>query len=303
MKNEFVDGLLAEGFAVSGVAPLPGDVLELVNAAIEKTMKPNVLKLAASGDAEGLESLGRSIAVEEGKLLEAVVIALACRNQDMTVLTGMKLPVADAALAIIEHNDSRKVQTLSIDPESKAKRSYYPDLVLANRKSAEAIVIDVKRSVASYVMGNRLGELTTRMQAAGLVLPDILWRDHDRLAVSHVTVAIVDGSRTDAGSANGIWSLSQLDDLLGVPGLGKIAQSAIASFRSGIGRYWKDAVMAVSSVYAYQAAPQFFDDNIIALRSASSPEKVSKPHCRSRELKPSRVHTVKVGLVRPQAMN
>ncbi len=311
MTNNVMSGHLAEGFGVSSALPLPGDVFELVKQAVAKTLVPDVLTGAASGNAEALETLGRSISVEEGKLLEAVVIALARRNPDMTVLTGMKLPVTDAALAIIERNDTSKVQALSLDPENRSKRAYFPDLILANRLTSEAIVIDVKRSIASYVIGGKLNDLKTRMQAAGLVLPDILWREHDRLAVNRVSIGIIDGSKTETDAADGIWPLSRLDELLGLGNAGTIAQSAIAAFRKDIAREWRQAVESVfaatskgvrSSAISVveQSGNHFRADAIDGLQNKAMVELKAKPkRRRGRPRKARPAQTVTVGLFRP----
>ncbi len=311
MMNNVMNGPWVEGFDVSGLAPLPGDVFELVKIAVEKTMETTITGLAASGGAEALETLGHNISTEEGRLLEAVVIALARRNSDLTVLTGMKLPVTDAALAIIERNDTSKVQALSLDPENRSKRAYFPDLILANRSTSEAIVIDVKRSVTSYVIGGKLNDLKTRMQAAGLVLPDILWREHDRLAVNRVSIGIIDGSKTETDATDGIWPLSRLDELLGLGNAGTIAQSAIAAFRKDIAREWKQAVESMfmtmsrnvrsSAISTAELSGNHFRPEVMdGLQNKATVELKAKPkRRRGRPRKARPTQTVTVGLFRP----
>ncbi len=299
MYTEFKNGPLAERAGVSETVTLPNDIMELVKTAVDKTTPKQLMKRAASGDAESLEAFGRSLSVEEGKLLEAVVIALARRSTDLVVLTGMRLPVTDAAVAIIEHNDRSKVRSLSIDPESKSKRGYFPDIVLANRNTAEAFVVDVKRSVASYALGNRLNELTTRMQAAGLALPDILWRDHDRLAVNHVSVAIIDGSKTEAESSDGIWSLSALDDLLNVTGAGRVASSAIAAYRDGISHSWNGVVSEIAGALNRQNLENKAGNNFRKPRSMNSKKTGTRLKRASAQSVKEQMTTVTVGLFRP----
>ncbi|MCO6184591.1 hypothetical protein [Rhizobium sp. L1K21] len=298
MTRLLKSGRLAEQFRASASTPIPGDIHLLVQEAIERTMHQEATRLAVSGDSEGLASLGRSIAVDEGHLLEAVVIALARRNPNMAVLSGIKLPILDSALAIIEANKTAQVGALTLDPEGRAKRSYYPDLVLANRSSQQAVVIDVKRSITSYLGGSKLTELQGRMQAAGLALPDILWRDHSRLAVRHVSIAIIDGSKTDNDTSDGIWPLQMLDHLTGVPGAGIMAQSAMSAYRRGISNVWMEAIRSISEGGTSEAckpvdtatpceAPTLQDKRLRLQRNVV----IEKP----------RVRTVTVGLFRPDA--
>lgn len=288
-------GRVAEQFRASASTPIPADIHILVQHAVEQTMHSEATRLAVSGDSEGLASLGRSIAVEEGKLLEAVIIALAQRNKDVVVLTGVKLPVLEAAIAIIESNHTGAVGSLTLDPDGRSKRSYYPDLILANRKTQEAIVIDVKRSIASYLGSSKLAELKTRMQAAGLALPDLLWREHNRVAVTQVSVAIIDGSKHDADVSGGIWPLDRLNELVGFPGAGVIAQSAIAAFRHGISSIWTEAIRTQAALPSQPALA------IPIHLEPVSQEPVKRGRGRPRKASASApaLRTVTVGLFRP----
>ena len=168
--------------------------------------------------------------------------------------------------------------------------------MLANRRTAEAIVIDVKRSLAGYLGGSKLSELKNRMQAAGLVLPDILWRDHQRLAVKRVSVAIIDGSRTDEDVSEGIWSLARLDELTGVSGAGVAAQSSIAAYRRGISELWSSAIR--DAVGAPAPQPESYGNTVPAAEAATTAQKTKRPRGRPRKAA-APMRTVSVGLFRP----
>ena len=136
------------------------------------------------------------------------------------------------------------------------------------------------------------------MQAAGLVLPEILWRHHNRLAVSHVSIAIIDGSRDDHDVSEGIWGLSRLDELIGVAEAGTMAQSAIDLFRRGICELWTDAIREFvgrdeASVHAAAAETQ--------VSEIASAAEVKPKRGRGRPRKPEQPRTVTVGLFRPAA--
>lgn len=283
------NGFVAEGLTASPSTPIPGDIFQLVCQAVERTMHNEACELAISGDAEGLSTFGRSLAVEEGRLLENIVITLARRNAENKVLSGLRLPVLESALAIIETNDSEKLTSLCLDPDGKSKRSYYPDLVLANSARSEAIIVDVKRSVASYLAGSKMTELKVRMQAAGLALPDILWREYNRTAVTSVSVAIIDGSKQDSDVSEGIWPLTRLDELVGVIGAGVTAQSAIALFRRDVSKFWNSSIRRESLEKRSEEAFASVD----AAPTAKVKRRRRTPH------QPGTTRTLSVGLFRP----
>lgn len=289
-------GRVAEQFAASASTPIPADIHVLVQQAVERTMHVEATKLAVSGDAEGLASLGRSIAVEEGRLLEAVVIALARRSKGMVFLSGLKLPVLEAAVAIIEHNQPDQLNRLSLDPDGRSRRSYCPDLVLVNRASQEAVVIDIKRSVNGYLSGPKLAEFQSRMQAAALALPELLWRDHRRIAVTHVSVAII--CADDECKGDGVWTIDKLDQVIGITGSGVIARSAIAAYRRGISSSWTNAIAAAEPRQISAIEDQ--DSNLgPPMSDTASPTKRGRGRPRKDAVRSPSLHTVTVGLFRP----
>jgi hypothetical protein len=272
---------------------LPANLEALVNLACKRAIEPTLLRSAAGGDLDAIEVVGRTLASEEGRLLEAVVTALARTNTRQDVLVGMKLPVLRIAAELAERNALDAYRRLSVDPESQSSTSYRPDLVLVDRARRSAIIIDVKRSLGGYSGGGSLGKLQKRMEAAACVLPEILWRDHQRLAVVAVGIAIVDGARTSADINDGIWSLSRLDDLLGVSGAGSAAQSAIEAFRSGFRERWLAALPSTAET----------SKNVVAPEEPTSPRSVEEqqPRKRGRPAKPRPSAAVKIGFFRPDA--
>ncbi|MEX6506469.1 hypothetical protein [Jiella sp. M17.18] len=167
----------------------------------------------------GIAALIRSVSFHEGRLLEEAMIAIGRRNTDLVVLGGgVRLSVTPAALEAVAHNRSGALKGLSLDADARARSTYAPDIVTVNRRYRSALVIDVKRSLASYLATHRLSELKTRMLAASLILPDWLYKERKRLAVDSVGIAIVDGSSGTSDHEAGLWSLAEIDDLLEVDG-------------------------------------------------------------------------------------
>nr|CAD6596248.1 hypothetical protein RTCK_00248 [Rhizobium sp. TCK] len=270
---------------------LPASLEALVTLAYQRAIEPTLLRSAAGGDLDAIEVVGRTLASEEGRLLEAVVTTLARTNARQDVLTGMKLPVLRIAAELAERNKLDAYTRLSVDPESQSSTSYHPDLVLVERAKRSAIIIDVKRSLGGYSGGGSLGKLQKRMEAAACVLPEILWRDHQRLAVEAVGIAIIDGARTSADINDGIWSVSRLDDLLGVSGAGSAAQSAIEAFRSGFRERWLAALPSTAET----------SKNVVAPEEPTSPRSPEdrQPRRRGRPAKPRPSAAVKIGFFRP----
>ncbi|MFC5756542.1 hypothetical protein [Rhizobium sp. GCM10022189] len=180
-----------------------------------------------------IASLVRAVSFREGKLLEQAVERLAKANPNIVVLTqSLKLPLVKAALEAVAGNDWSSLDGVKLDCEAPAKGSYTPDLILANRSRHTAYILDLKRSLASYGDTSRLEELKLKMMASAMVLPDWLYKNHKRLMVDTVEVAIVDGASRPSDHATGIWALSEIDDLLEIDGVA----ACMAELRLRFGR-------------------------------------------------------------------
>ncbi|QNP82363.1 hypothetical protein [Agrobacterium tumefaciens] len=180
-----------------------------------------------------IASLVRAVSFREGKLLEQAVERLAKANPNITVLTqSLKLPLVKTALEAVSGNDWQSLDGIKLDCEAPAKGSYTPDLILVNRARHTAYILDLKRSLASYGDTSRLEELKLKMMASAMVLPDWLYKNQKRLMVDTVEVAIVDGASRPSDHANGIWALSEIDDLLEIDGVA----ACMADLRLRFGR-------------------------------------------------------------------
>lgn len=179
-----------------------------------------------------IASLVRAVSFREGKLLEYAVDRLAKANPNVLVLTqSLKLPLVKAALEAVSGNNWASLDGIKLDCESPAKGSYTPDLIIVNRARHTAYILDLKRSLASYGDTSRLEELKIKMMAAAMVLPDWLYKNQKRLMVDAVEVAIVDGASRPSDHANGVWALSEIDDLLEIDG----AAACMAELRRRFG--------------------------------------------------------------------
>lgn len=170
---------------------------------------------------EGFEELLapiRSATTLEGSLLERGIKAIcACRNDLTIVPLETSLPVLSEAKAFLKRNDWSKASALRLGSEVHTREFYRPDLLVIDAHQHRALILDIKRSVLSH-KPKVLLELRTRMMAAALVARDWLERECDAPAVERVEIAIVDGSGEPADHAKAIFSLADLDRLLGIEG-------------------------------------------------------------------------------------
>lgn len=143
--------------------------------------------------------LGNLPPVEEGRLLEKAILHLASSNPDRTVFVGCRLPLRAGGTS------------------AKAGPTYKPDLILVDSVTGIADMIDIKRSLNSYE-SHRIQHLKERMLKAAANLPALLAHAGIAVDIGEIRIAVVS---IDAGRADverGVWSLAQLDQLLGVPG-------------------------------------------------------------------------------------
>lgn len=172
---------------------------------------------------DGYESLIaaiRSATTLEGTLLEKGIALVAAANPDL-VLIGLErpLPVHEAARAVFRRNDWSRAAGLRLDSEVATREHYMPDLLIVDGTRNLALIVDVKRSAASY-KPRTLAELRSRMMASALVVRDVLEREHDappiagrqrkahssRIGSPSGRDSAGDQARAEAGSAIGtVW--------------------------------------------------------------------------------------------------
>jgi len=179
-----------------------------------------------------LASRLRSVSFHDGRLLERGLAVVAALHPDLEVLgKPLKLPLVEAAVQAISNNSWDALTGVCFDADMATERTYKPDLVIVNRRTRKALLIDLKRSLVAYGDSTRLADLKSRMMAAALVLPDFLYKQHKRLKITDVDIAVIDGASRASDHAQGIWKLTELDDLLGLSG----AAAAMERLRSTFG--------------------------------------------------------------------
>lgn len=216
----------------------------LINELVETSLSADAFSNALSAGIDDLATVLRSLPALEGRLIELGIAAVARCNPDLKVLTqNLRLPISPTALQIVEMNDAKNFRALTFDADIGGRKTYTPDFVILNQRTNTAHIVDAKRSVYTYDRV-RLDDLQNRMKAAGLVLPDYLYKEHRRLNVKEVRVVILTADNRKTDLNGGIWHLSQLDHLVQVEGAGAAIASLQAEFRSHVDEHWKQACAA-----------------------------------------------------------
>lgn len=219
----------------------------LVNDVVDTALSAGLLQRALAAGMDEIASVLRAVPVAEGRLLERGIGLIAKRNPDLVVLTeNLRLPVTRAATELVAMNDEALVKSLSLDADSAGRKSYTPDLLIINRTTKVAHLIDVKRSLGSYEL-SRIAELKNRMLAAALVVPDLLYKEHRRLHVDEVRVVILNAENQRTDIDGGVWPLTHLDHLLDIAGAGAVMAQLRDLFQKRVTDNWAAALRSHSA--------------------------------------------------------
>jgi hypothetical protein len=94
------------------------------------------------------------------ELLERGLAVVAALHPDLEVLgKPLKLPLVQAAIHAISTNTWDVLEGVCFDADMRTEGTYRPDLVVLNRKTRRALIIDLKRSLAAYGDSTRLADL------------------------------------------------------------------------------------------------------------------------------------------------
>jgi len=177
-----------------------------------------------------LNSIVRAVTYHEGKLLEWGVARLAAENPALVQMPQeTALPIVPAAVELLKRNEWAGLEGLRLRSEVHTTTTYAPDLFLVDRDRHCALILDVKRSLASYPE-RRLNMLRRKMMAAALTAGDWLHIEGRVAGVSRVDIAIIDGSSERRDRASGVFALDEIGDLIGVPDAGDAMLELRANF-------------------------------------------------------------------------
>lgn len=177
-----------------------------------------------------LNSVVRAVTYHEGWLLEQGMVRLASENPSLLIMPSeTALPIVPAALEMLERNDWRSLNGIRLRSEVHYKSCYVPDLFIVDPGQHRALIVDMKRSLASYPE-RRLDPLRKRMMAAALIAADWLHIEGKVAGVTSVEVAIVDGSGERRDRGRGIFALDEIGELIEVADAGEAMLELRAKF-------------------------------------------------------------------------
>ena len=162
----------------------------------------------------------------EARLIEQATI-LVCEEQDhlQVVRLDRAIPLVEAAWQALRGNDWAELEGIRLPSRVFAEDSYMPDLVVVDRRTREAFLFDIKRSVDSKP--SRARGLMEKLKAAALVAPDWLALMAKVHSVVCTRIAILDASGAVDDPKQGILPLAALEQVLDIPGFA----AALASLR------------------------------------------------------------------------
>lgn len=221
----------------------------------------------------GLIAAAAQVTAAEGRMLEHLLRERVSTEPRFKLLDrGIELPVLDDAERMLALNEWADLASLAVDPNRRATRHYRPDLIAIEKETSRAILIDVKRSLSSYSGNRQLNHLKTKMLAAALVAPQILYTEHQRTMVTRTEIAIVDLADSRASYGDGIFGLCHLDALLGTPGLTSDLQRCRAVYRDAVDAFLREIAEGTFNLVSSSAASGSTSEAIETLSAADAEE-------------------------------
>ncbi|AZN70926.1 hypothetical protein D5400_06240 [Georhizobium profundi] len=221
----------------------------VVDDAIRQLRSCHSASVDAHWQSAGLIALAAQVAAAEGRMLEQLLREKVSSEPRFRVLdSGIDLPVLEDAERMLALNEWSRLSSLAVDPDRRATRHYRPDLIVIERATSRAIIVDVKRSLSSYSGNRQLNQLKTRMLAAALVAPQILYTEHQRTMVTRTEIAILDLADSRASYGDGIFGLCHLDALLGMPGLAADLQQCRVVYRAAVDALLREIAVGIFSL-------------------------------------------------------
>ncbi|WP_412050565.1 hypothetical protein ACK6D9_02940 [Hoeflea sp. Naph1] len=228
---------------------------DLINELVASSLSAELLAQSLAGGMDDIATMVRAIPGHEGRLIERGIALVARCNPDLVVLTqNLRLPVTATALQLVGMNEPQHYRALTLDADHGGRKTYTPDLLIVNSRTKVAHVVDAKRSLISYESA-RIDELKTRMLAAALVVPDLLYKEHHRLVAEEVRIVILNAQNRKTDIDAGIWPMSHLDHLVEVAGAGEAIGLLQQSFRSRITANWELARQTFVRPSSHRGSP------------------------------------------------
>lgn len=208
---------------------LEGLVEETIDAITRGEDRPD----AVFGDFAAVVSLARSVAFHEGAMLETALERLVALLPHLDRVPARAMPVVPAALEALKRNAWGDLQGIRLESRVHAPSTYTPDLLIVNRTTRQLLILDLKRSLASY-SEHRLNRLRQRMMAVAMIGVDWLYQQGVNLAIDDVVIAIIDCANEARQPSKGVFSLDEIDGLVGAAGIVAAINRLRAAFATSV---------------------------------------------------------------------
>lgn len=208
--------------------PLQTDVISLVDNALTAALADETREDSTFGDYASVFGFCRSAVMQEGRLLEDSIGLAVRRHPDRMLLPPKPMPIVPAAQEMLKRTPSDEIKGIRFPSRVHATESYRPDLFVVNRAKHSGLILDMKRSLASY-RPQEIDRLRFRMLAVAAIASEWVAENRGPLLVS-VEIAIVDGADEISDHERSVFRLSEIDELLGVDGTAGFVEQVRAGF-------------------------------------------------------------------------
>jgi hypothetical protein len=154
--------------------------------------------------------------MQEGRLLEDSIAMAVRRHPDLVLLPPKPMPIVPAAQEMLKRTPADQLKGVRVPARVHATETYRPDLFIVNRTRHSGLILDIKRSLASY-RPQEIDRLRFRMLAVAAVAAEWV-AEHQHTLLVEVETAIIDGADEVSDPERGVFRLSEIDLLLEIEG-------------------------------------------------------------------------------------
>jgi hypothetical protein len=154
--------------------------------------------------------------MQEGRLIELAIEQAIRRDADLALLPVKPLPIVPAAQEMLKRTPADQLKGVRVPARVHATETYRPDLFIVNKVRHSGLILDIKRSLASY-RPQEIDRLRFRMLAVAAIAPEWV-AEHQRTLLVEVETAIIDGADEVSDPERGVFRLSEIDLLLEIEG-------------------------------------------------------------------------------------
>jgi hypothetical protein len=222
----------------------------------------------------------RSAVMQEGRLVEMAVEPAVRQDPDLALLPVKPLPIVPAAQEMLKRTPADQLKGVRVPARVHATETYRPDLFIVNRLRHSGLILDIKRSLASY-RPQEIDRLRFRMLAVAAIAPEWV-AEYQHTLLVEVETAIVDGADEVSDPERGVFRLSEIDILLEIEGAAESIRKVRQAFSHRVqmelarrcqvlGTKQPDGVVAESFMCPTKppAMPSVDDDTTVVPLSAS----------------------------------